>query len=184
MSVEKRMEVKGIPKAKVLENIDTYLTTQKLSIDEATEKIKEDFRKYKIVEDSFVTQKEKMADSIADYKKSLAALEMLQEQKKVEKESVEVTYKLDENIYSKALVEDFSKVCVWLGANVMVEYELTEAQQMLTANLENIEKVNKDVEEELDFIRDQITTTEVNVAHLYNYNVQTKKVPGEVAAHG
>ncbi|KAI1711158.1 prefoldin subunit domain-containing protein [Ditylenchus destructor] len=176
LSVEERMERKGIPKAPVLENVEEYLAEKKMNVDEATENVKEDFRKYKMVEESFIAQRDKMAESITDYKKSLAALKMLEEQKKADRNSVEITYKLDENIYSKAVVDDFSKVCVWLGANVMVEYGLEEAQEMLSKNLENIEKVNTDLEEELDFIRDQITTTEVNVAHLYNHNVQQKKL--------
>ncbi|KAI1730758.1 prefoldin subunit domain-containing protein [Ditylenchus destructor] len=176
LSVEERMERKGIPKAPVLENVEEYLAKKKMNADEATESVKEDFRKYKMVEESFITQRDKMAESITDYKKSLAALKMLEEQKQADRESVEITYKLDENIYSKAVVDDFNKVCVWLGANVMVEYGLEEAQEMLSKNLENIEKVNTDLEEELDFIRDQITTTEVNVAHLYNHNVQQKKL--------
>lgn len=28
---------------------------------------------------------------------------------------------------------------------------------------------------ELDFVKDQITTTEVNMAHVYNYGVQMRK---------
>ena len=59
---------------------------------------------------------------------------------KADKESLEITYKLDENVYSKATIESFEKVCVWLGANVMVEYELEEAQLMLTTNMTSVEK--------------------------------------------
>lgn len=31
-----------------------------------------------------------------------------------------LTYKVDENVFSQAHVEEFDKVCLWLGANVMV----------------------------------------------------------------
>jgi hypothetical protein len=34
----------------------------------------------------------------------------------------------------------FFRVCIWLGANVMVEYELEEAQSLLTTHLANIEQ--------------------------------------------
>lgn len=54
--------------------------------------------------------------------------------------SIEITYKLDENIYSKAIVENFDKVCIWLGANIMVEYEREEAIKMLETNLDSIVK--------------------------------------------
>ena len=32
-----------------------------------------------------------------------------------------------------------------------------------------------DLTEEINFVKDQITTTEVNMAHLFNYNVNLKK---------
>ena len=175
LTVEQRMERKKIPKAIILENIDDYLETKKLNLDEASETIKEDFRKYKIMEESFSVQKAKMQESIADYKKSLAALEMLDEEKKKNKKSIELTYKLDENIYAKSVVEDFDKVCVWLGANVMVEYGREEAKEMLLKNLKNIERVYGEVDEELGFIQDQITTTEVNLAHLHNFSIQQQQ---------
>ena len=36
--------------------------------------------------------------------------------------------------------------------------------------------VVNEITNELDFVKDQITTTEVNIAHVYNYGVQLKKV--------
>lgn len=51
-----------------------------------------------------------------------------------------MTYKLDENVYSRAIVDNFEKVCIWLGANVMVEYDREEADEMLRTNLKNIER--------------------------------------------
>lgn len=99
---------------------------------------------------------------------------------------MEVSYKLAENIYSKAVVENIDEVCLWLGASVMVAYDLDEAKQVLEKNIADIEKWyvfrlkvprdltglkflqfrNTDLNEELDFIKDQITTTEVNIAHI------------------
>lgn len=58
-----------------------------------------------------------------------------------------------------------------LGANVMLEYTFDEAEEMLAANFENAttqQAVNK---EEGEFTRDQITTTEVNIARCHNYGV-------------
>lgn len=53
---------------------------------------------------------------------------------------MEVTYKLDENLYSRAVIEQFDNVCVWLGANVMVEYGVEEGRRMLETNLGKMEK--------------------------------------------
>lgn len=42
-----------------------------------------------------------------------------------------------DNIYSTALVKDTSKVALWLGANVMIEYEVEDARELLRENLGN-----------------------------------------------
>lgn len=34
-------------------------------------------------------------------------------------------------------MKDVQTVCLWLGANVMVEYPFDEARKLLTANLQN-----------------------------------------------
>ncbi len=45
----------------------------------------------------------------------------------------------------------------------MIEYSFDEARQLLTKNLESAEGNLKSVEEDLEFIKDQITTTEVSI---------------------
>ena len=45
---------------------------------------------------------------------------------------------LSDNIWAKAtLPNDTGKVGLWLGANVMVEYDYADAIKLLEANLEN-----------------------------------------------
>ena len=164
-----------IRKAQVLENVDQYLANKKKSLEDLQEEERENFRRYKLLESSALQQKAKIDENLQDYRKSLEAMQMLAEHKEKQAESLEITYKLDENLYSKAVISDMDRVCVWLGANVMVEYGLDEARQLLTTHLAEIERTNKDTDEELDFLRDQITTTEVNLANLFNFGVQTRK---------
>ena len=83
---------------------------------------------------------------------------------------------LSDNIWAKAKVPNTSgKVGLWLGANVMVEYTLDEAIKLLGKNLHNAEMKIKETEEDLDFLKDQITTTEVNLARIYNQGVLNQK---------
>jgi hypothetical protein len=42
---------------------------------------------------------------------------------------------------------------------------------MLTQNLNNARNSLKQINEELEYIKDQKTTTEVNVARVYNYSI-------------
>jgi len=66
-----------------------------------------------------------------------------------------------------------NKVSLWLGANIMVEYSFEEARALLTRNLENALSNFKVFEEDLSFLKDQITTVEVNIARVYNTNLKS-----------
>ena len=63
---------------------------------------------------------------------------------------------------------DTGKVGLWLGANVMVEYNFSEAIILLNKNLKNAEAKLKESDDDIDFLKDQITTSEVNMARVYN----------------
>ena len=89
-------------------------------------------------------------------------------------------------------IDSLEKVMLWLGANVMLEYDATEAQTLLTNNKENAVKSLEDVREQLGkifkktiillsidqflaFLQDQMTTTEVSMARVYNWDVNRRK---------
>ena len=73
------------------------------------------------------------------------------------------------NSTSRGLYPNSSgKVALWLGANVMVEYTYEEAIKLLGKNLMNAEAKIKETEDDIDFLKDQTTTTEVNLARIYN----------------
>ncbi|KAL5063133.1 hypothetical protein RYX36_024870, partial [Vicia faba] len=46
-------------------------------------------------------------------------------------------FEVSEGIYSRACIEETDSVCLWLGANVMLEYSLEEATALLQKNLDN-----------------------------------------------
>ena len=83
------------------------------------------------------------------------------------------TFELGDTLYAKACIPAGErKVGLWLGAGILLEYELADACQFLdmkrTERKEELVKCAHD----LDFIRRQITTTEVTVARLYNHVVR------------
>lgn len=61
---------------------------------------------------------------------------------------------------------------IFLQANVMLEYDIDEAQALLEKNLSTATKNLDSLEEDLDFLWDQFTNTEVNMARVYNWNVK------------
>uniref|UniRef100_A0A3B3VUK0 Prefoldin subunit 3 n=1 Tax=Poecilia latipinna TaxID=48699 RepID=A0A3B3VUK0_9TELE len=59
-------------------------------------------------------------------------------------------------------------------ANVMLEYDIDEAQALLEKNLSTASRNLETLEEDLDYLRDQGTTTEVNMARVYNWDVKRR----------
>merc|ERR1711974_417183 len=95
--------------------------------------------------------------------------------KKDEGVEIETRYQLADHVYGRATIKSAQKVNLWLGAEVMLEYEVDEALDLikgkLTSARESLATYNKD----LAFLKDQITTTEVNLARVFNHDVQVRR---------
>ena len=57
----------------------------------------------------------------------------------------------------------------------MLEYSTDEAMQLLEKNLGVATKSLEEVQGDIDFCKDQITTVEVAMARVYNWDVQQRK---------
>lgn len=67
---------------------------------------------------------------------------------------------LSDGIYVKAKPKpNLEKISLWLGANTIVELTFKEALEMLGQNLSNAKNSLKQINEELEYIKDQKTTT-------------------------
>ena len=68
---------------------------------------------------------------------------------------METNFLLSDNIWAKATVpNETGKVGLWLGANVMVEYTLDDAEELLTKNLANAVEKLAETEDDIDFLKD------------------------------
>jgi len=84
-------------------------------------------------------------------------------------------YQLADSVYSEAVVPPTDTVCLWLGANVLLEYPLAEALALLENNLKTAEDCVLGLRGDIDYLRRQITTAEVSIARVHNYNVKLRK---------
>lgn len=83
---------------------------------------------------------------------------------------------ISEGIYVRGRAKDpLERVSLWLGANTIVELSFPEAIDLLKNNLGNAESSMSQITEELAYIKDQKTTTEVNIARIYNYSLALKR---------
>lgn len=86
-------------------------------------------------------------------------------------------FELGDTLYAKAIIPENEgrKVGLWLGAGIMLEYELEEASIFLEMKISERKDEIRKVDHDLDFLRNQITTMEVNIARLYNWILNKSK---------
>jgi prefoldin subunit 5 len=96
---------------------------------------------------------------LPDLKKGLETVEFLKTQNN---KAMKIDYMISNNLWAKAEVPVTDKVCLWLGADVLCEYTLEEANVVLSKNYEAAVTALKNNEDDLDFLKDQITTCEVS----------------------
>ena len=76
---------------------------------------------------------------------------------KPDSEPLEATFELNDTLYAKAHVPPTNEVYLWLGANVMLAYPIDEAETLLEGKLSGAQQTLENCEEDLDFLREQIT---------------------------
>lgn len=87
-----------------------------------------------------------------------------------------VDFLISEGIFVRGKAkEDLDHVSLWLGANTIAELTFAEATDLLKTNLINAHSSLAQITEELAYIKDQKTTTEVNVARVYNISLALKR---------
>jgi len=172
---EKQKNSLGIPAATFVEDVDKYMKedSNQDSAELVLRKLDEQHSKYKFMEMSLFRKKRILKKQIPDLKTSLNILKLLKTKKESE-ETVAAQFMISDDLYVKAKVPPSGKVGLWLGANVMLEYTLDDAEKLLTKNLQAATKNMNQLEIDLDFLRDQLTTTEVNMARVYNWDVKRR----------
>lgn len=114
---------------------------------------------------------------------------------------METHFELADTLYARAEVPPVTEVYLWLGvrvslpflarlktphtslqANTMLAYPLVEASSLLSAKLSAAQKRLSEAKEDAVFLRDQITTTEVSTARVYNWTVKKRREERDRAA--
>ncbi|EXJ67055.1 uncharacterized protein A1O5_09701 [Cladophialophora psammophila CBS 110553] len=103
------------------------------------------------------------------------------------RDEIETTFSLQDTLYAKAIIKpaEINDVYLWLGANVMVAYPLDEAEELLQGKLDKAKESLTACDEDLEFLRVQITTLEVAIARVHNWDVGEKRklrAEGKIAA--
>lgn len=160
--------------------------------------------KYRFMESSTTQKQLSLESKIPELARTLETLELLQvrieraftrRQLAQASSDIETTFELSDTLYAHASVPATSKVMLWLGvrgralestltgqADVMLEYTTDEAHRLIEDKLRSAERALSDAREDLDWLRDQTTVTEVNIARLHNHGVALKRSARTAAA--
>lgn len=117
--------------------------------DKVIRRLDEQHSKYKLMEYNIGVRRRKLKIQVPDLVKSLEMIEILRHQT----EERETQFLLSEQVFLKTTVPPTKRVCLWLGANVMLEYPLDEAEVFLNQNVETAEQNLKCLEHDQDFLR-------------------------------
>ncbi|KAM3755755.1 hypothetical protein ACB098_02G063500 [Castanea mollissima] len=168
-------ERRGIPGAQFVEDVQTYLNQLGLDVTSALAVLQERLQQYKLVEMKLLAQQRDLQAKIPDIEKCLEVVATLQA-KKGTGEALVADFEVAEGIYSRASIEDSDSVCLWLGANVMLEYSCEEATALLQKNLDNAKASLEVLVADLQFLRDQVTITQVTIARVFNWDVHQRRM--------
>ena len=167
---KKQNEESSIPEAVFLDSAKEFC--DQYGVDNVITCLQNAQKKFRFTEAQFTKFQSSMSNKIPEIEK---ALELITQLKKTEEKKINTKFILTEGIYAEANCDVNDRVFLWLGANTMVEYSYDEAFQLLEKNLSNAKKNLETYQKDLEFIKDQITITEVNYARVHNYKVSLKK---------
>ncbi|EFN58028.1 hypothetical protein CHLNCDRAFT_20219 [Chlorella variabilis] len=168
-----------VPAAAFMEDVKAYMQGRKA--EEVITELRASHQKYKYIEAEIVQRKRRLAFKQPEIQKCLAAVNLLLDRQEAA-ESTVLDFSLSDQVFARARVADVSSVNLWLGAGVMLEYPLEEAQALLERQLAGCKQQLEVVQWEHEYIKDQLTTTEVSMARVYNWDVQNRRAAGAGAA--
>ncbi|KAK4497036.1 hypothetical protein PRZ48_011485 [Zasmidium cellare] len=164
---------RGIPNAPFVERVEDYVSTRD-DVEGTLKSFQEMISKYQFMEANNQRRVAGLKDKIPDIQKTLDTVRFLKS-RKPDADPLEASFELNDTLYAKANIHETEEVYLWLGANVMLSYPLPEAESLLDSKLEVAKSSLANCEEDLDFLREQITTMEVATARVYNWDVGQRR---------
>ncbi|EAL87320.1 prefoldin subunit 3, putative [Aspergillus fumigatus A1163] len=150
---------RGIPAAPFIDNVSDYVASR-ADVEPTLQRFQEMISKYQFMELNTQRRAAGLREKIPDIKKTLDVVRFLKMQKETNSSStLETSFELNDTLYARAQISpaDTDEVYLWLGANVMLAYPIPEAETMLSEKLSAAEQSLANCDEDLEFLREQIT---------------------------
>jgi prefoldin subunit 5 len=128
------------------------------------------------MEKSFEAQKASYKSKLPDMEQTLQHVKILKK-KRDAGEDLFTNFSLSDTVYTKAKINlERNAVCIWIGANIMVEFGIDEAVEMLQEKLVQTQAKLDEISEDLFALRGNSITVEVNMARIINHSVKEKRI--------
>lgn len=170
LEFSKERNPRGIPQAPFINSVEEYVDT----VDDASTllmQLQELYQKYQLMQTATQQRLANLERTIPDLRKSVDCLLFVQHKHT----GFDTRYELNDTVYAKARIENIESVWLWLGANVMLEYPLEEGRDLLQEKLRDATDNQLRCQEDLEFLRENLTTVEVNTARVINWRVSKKR---------
>ena len=173
-----------LPKVKFIQDVEKYVTDMNVPLQDVFKNLQEDFSKCKLIESKLQQGHTSFLTKVPEIEKNLQVIDFLEKKQVFEDgdaqtKSISTHFSLGETLFVEGEItvekDKPQLIGLWLGANVMVEYTLPEAKELLNSNLARLKVNIKNTTEDLAFIREQIIVLEVNMARVYNQDVQKRQ---------
>ncbi|KAF9023826.1 Prefoldin, subunit 3 [Hymenopellis radicata] len=194
--VSEEKNPRGIPKAPFIADVEQFVGGPDGDADVPLKAFNDAIGKYRFMDANLAQRRQGLEEKIPDYQKTLDMVEYLQERREGKDKAADdaddlddndddvaetsakplrTTFELNETLYAEAELKDTDTVYLWLGANVMLSYPIPEAIELLKSKLSAAEKSLANTIEDLEFLREQLTVMEVNIARVYNWDVKRRR---------
>ena len=164
------------PTCQFIEDVDDYMKGK--DFEQTMRELQTLFQQYKQIEQGLQQNRIRLGNKLPEIKRALDTVKLLKE-KSASGDELDMDYELTDSVFAKAKVKDAQSVYLWLGANVMLEYSLDDAENLLQTNHENCARNLATNKSDLAFVKDNVTITEVSIARVYNWDVKRRKAAKE-----
>jgi prefoldin subunit 5 len=154
-----------LPEIMFIEDVPKFV--KKYGKEAVIENLNHAYNKFKFTESQFQNYKTTVAKKVPEINRSL---ELIKAMLKKKDEENQIKFQLSDGLFVEGTVPKGNKtVALWLGSDVMVEYSLEEGIELLQNNLDKAEYSIKTYNEDLEFLKEQITCCEVNMSRVHNH---------------
>ena len=165
---------RNLPTVLFIEDEEAFLHKTGMSEEQAALEMRGAFQQLRQLSESLAARREALEESLPKTEANLAMVRLLQRQRQAGAETA-AHYELIGGVYARARVPPSGRVALWLGASVMVEYSLEEAEAFLSRTEREAREALGQCVEDLRHLSDQSNTLEVNINRMHNHALAKRR---------